>query len=399
MTQMTGMPTRKAQGSPLLIGTDGSQHRLEPIGLTSIGAYNEAWLQALIHAHPGILPISQIEPSFGVPVAAAREVACGHGYIDNLFVTPAGDIIVVETKLWRNPQARREVIAQALDYVAALGTMDHATFEAAIMKAGCAAPSLYGLVADQAEALEEADFFDAIARNLKQGRMMVLALGDGIRQEAESLAGLLQNQMMARFTFALVEIQLYKNTGSGDIIAIPHTLAQTVMVERGVLVFNGGAPTIEPMPAKASSKPKSITEEMFYETLDARHPGLSIALKAFLKEVAAVGIYPDFQASLNLKIDLPEAPRPVNVGYIQKNGQLCTNPVSWHAGDTLAIQYAQRLADLIGGQVAMHDGIYVSSNGTSLPFITSLLPVHQQAWIEAIRELVLGCEARLRQES
>jgi hypothetical protein len=45
------------------------------------------------------------------------EVNCGYGSIDNLFLTPTGDIILVETKLWSNAKARREVVAQALDYI------------------------------------------------------------------------------------------------------------------------------------------------------------------------------------------------------------------------------------------------------------------------------------------
>lgn len=399
MTRMTGMPARKAQGAPLLIGADGSSRGLEPIPLTVTGFYNEAWLQALLHAHPGILPISRIEPGFGVPVAAAREVACGHGTIDNLFLTPAGDIILVETKLWRNPQARREVIAQALDYVAALGAMDYAALEAAVLKAGCPATSLYGLVEGQADALEEAAFFDAVAANLGRGRMLVLAVGDGIRQEAESLAGLLQHRMMAQFTFALVEIQLHENRESGDIIAIPHALAQTVMIERGILTFDAGTPAIGPVPARAAAAPKTITEDMFYETLGAKYPALPDALRAFIGEVAALGVYPEFRASLNLKIDIPDAPRAFNIGYVQKNGQLWTNPVSWLAGDVLATEYARRLAALIGGQVASGDGIYVSTNGTSAPLVSSLLPEHRQGWIDAIRDLVQAYEARLRRES
>ncbi|MGE4303220.1 MAG: ADP-ribosylglycohydrolase family protein [Novosphingobium sp.] len=372
--RVPGKPPLKTQGPPFLIGADGSHHRLEPVLLAAGNGHDEAWLQGLLHAYPDIMPIGRIEPGFGQPVAAAREVACGHGYIDNLFLTPAGDIIVVETKLWRNPQARREVIAQALDYVAALGAMDYASLQAAVLKAGCSATSLYGLVEGHADALEEGPFFDAVAANLKRGRMLVLAVGDGIRQEAASLAGLLQHQVMAQFTFALVEIRLFRNDGTGDLVAIPDMLVQTVMIERGILTFDAGAPVIKPAPAKTASAPKSITEDMFYEAVDARHPGLSVALKAFLAEVAALGVYPDFQASLNLKIDLPDAPRSVNVGYIQTNGQLCTNPVSWHAGDELAIRYAQTLADLIGGKVALHNGIYVSTNGSAMPFNRACFP-------------------------
>jgi len=400
MTAMPEIPARKALGVPFLVSADGVSHRLAPVALAQTGQYNEAWLQALLHAHPEILPIPQIEPGFGTPVPAAREVACGHGYIDNLFLTPAGDIVLVETKLWRNAEARREVLAQALDYVSALMTMDYARFEAAAIKAGMDAKSLYELVADQPEAVPEPEFFDAVSRNLRRGRMLVLAVGDGIRQEAERLAALIQHQMMAQFTFALVEIRLCRHAATDAIIAVPSTLAQTVMIERGVLRLSEGAATIQQvLPGKPpAAAAKSITEEMFYETIAGKSPDLPGHIRAFLAAAAGLGVYPDFQASLNLKVDIPDAPRPLNIGYIQKNGQLRTNPVSWHAGDELALGYAQRLADLVGGEVATHDGIYASSNGKSPVPVTSLLPQHQAGWLTAIGELIEGYRAQLQEQ-
>ena len=111
-SQFTGLEPRlkqiavmqKATGSPVLIGPSGML-KLERIKLGS-GTHSESWLQALIFDHPEILPVTQIEPAFGVPLPAAREVACGHGTIDNLYLTPDGEIILVETKLWRNAQTK-----------------------------------------------------------------------------------------------------------------------------------------------------------------------------------------------------------------------------------------------------------------------------------------------------
>jgi hypothetical protein len=73
-------------------------------------------------------------------------------------------------------------------------------------------------------------------------------LGDGIRQEAEALAGLLQSHAGALFTFALVELATWRNLESGDILAVPNTLAQTVMIERGILLFEDGVPKIKSVP-------------------------------------------------------------------------------------------------------------------------------------------------------
>src|SRR3546814_2517964 len=85
--------------------SNGVRCPLEPAPLGD-GLHDETWLQALIHDHPEILPIIDIEPGFGDLIPMAREVPCRHGLIDNLFVTPSGDIVLVEAKLWRNPEMR-----------------------------------------------------------------------------------------------------------------------------------------------------------------------------------------------------------------------------------------------------------------------------------------------------
>ena len=42
--------------------------------------------------------------------------------VDALYVNAAGRLILAEFKLWRNPQARREVIGQILDYAKELAS-------------------------------------------------------------------------------------------------------------------------------------------------------------------------------------------------------------------------------------------------------------------------------------
>ena len=78
--------------------------------------YDEAWLQRLIMRHPSLLPLDQIESAFNTVVPICIELRTNSGFLDNLLVTPTGDLALVECKLWRNPQARREVIAQIIDY-------------------------------------------------------------------------------------------------------------------------------------------------------------------------------------------------------------------------------------------------------------------------------------------
>lgn len=385
----------KATGSPLVIAPDGSCHGLERVYLGA-GFKDEEWLQTLVFSHPHLLPIAAIEPGFGPPLPAAREVVCGHGLIDNLYLTPSGEIILVETKLWRNLQARREVVAQALDYVAALMKLGYQDFEAAVLK-GVDAPSagsLFAIVAEHPEALEEAEFIDAVARNLACGRVLVIVLGDGIREEAEELGRLLQSHAGAHFTFALVELT-WRRSATDELVVLPSTLARTVMIERGILRFEGALPTIEAPAEPSEAKPKTITEEMFMEALARRDPALPKAVREFLAMIEPLGVAPEYLASLNLKAALPFSERATNFGYVTKTGKFWTDPLSWTAPKSIAMRYNEALRALIGGTIVETNSgtIYLSTNGSSAPVISALLPQHASAWAEAIADVIRAARA------
>lgn len=378
---------KKSQSTPILIRKGGQQAPLERIKLGG-GQHSEDWLQALIHDHPGVLPIADIEPGFGDPIAIAREVPCGHGSIDNLLLTPAGEIIVVEAKLWRNSQARREVVAQALDYVAALTGLGYDALEAMVAKAQDIPATLYAAVADHSEALEESAFIDAVALNLRRGRMLVIALGDGIRQEAETLAGLLQSHAGSHFTFALVELGIWRNPDNEDMLAIPNTLAQTLMIERGIVRVEDGRPIVAPVPEDQSAKPQSLSMTAFYELMAARDRELPAAIRSFIDRVAPLGVYPDLMASLNFRADLPELKKSVNFGYIQKNGQLWVTPSPGNLPEEIWRPYLIEFAHAIGGDVLVDDWQRKVIKGKSVPRIEEVLPAHAERWAAAIAAMI-----------
>lgn len=351
--------------------------------------FNEDWLQELIHEHPSVLPIADIEPGFGELVAAAREVPCGHGYIDNLYLTPSGDIVVVETKLWRNSQMRREVVAQALDYVAALAAMTYDGFEAAIVRGQNAPLKLYDLVAAHPEALEEQRFVDAVALNLLRGRMLVIVLGDGVRAETEALSDLLQSHAGSHFTFALIELGTWKNLVTGDILAVPNVLAKTVMIERGIVRIDQGTVTVIPIPKEEQSGPQSISSSDFWEKMAERDPSLPSAIRSFLAALEPFGVYPDLKASLNIKADIADREKPINFGYIQKNGQFWPNPAAWSLPDRIWRPYFETLASMVGGRIIDESGTkYVAINGRSAPRIDQFLPKHHDAFVSAIEKVI-----------
>ncbi|TXL70889.1 hypothetical protein FHP25_32750 [Vineibacter terrae] len=382
----------QAQAVPVLISNDNIRCELARIRLGS-GMYDESWLQELIHNHPAMLPMSDIEPGFGELIAAAREVPCGHGSIDNLYLTPSGDIVVVETKLWRNSEMRRTVVAQTLDYIAALGAMSYDDLQKAVARGKQAAARLYDLVRDHPEALEEAEFIDAVARNLRRGRMVAIIVGDGIRAETEALSSLLQSHAGSHFTFALVELATWRSAKTGDILAVPSTLAKTVMIERGIVRIEQGVAVVHPVPKDDQRGPQTISLADFWEEMAKRAPTLPANIRSFLAALEPLGVYPDLKASLNIKADLADRERSVNFGYIQKSGQLWTNPASWDLPEGAWKPYLETLAGLIEGKVVTGSSNYVSTNGRSAPRIEQFLPKHTDAFVAAIETMLQKLKA------
>src|ERR1700688_4491342 len=106
-------------GLPLIVDNlnESAARGLKRIRLekgTSDDMFKERWLQKLVSRYPNVLPIDQIEPAITDVVPICMELPLPSGYVDNLYATPDGDLIVGETKLFRNPEARRAVVAQVI---------------------------------------------------------------------------------------------------------------------------------------------------------------------------------------------------------------------------------------------------------------------------------------------
>lgn len=385
---------------------------IEPGNAVESG-YNERWLQDLIQTCPDVLPTGEIEPGFGRLIGVSTEVACGHGFIDNLFVTAEGNIALVETKLWRNPEARRTVVAQALDYAAALARMNYSQFEGAALAGlfpptSSKPPSLYSLVEQGPDALPEAEFIDAVSLNLRRGRMLVIAAGDGIRTETEALAELLQSHAGARFTFALVAIELFK-AGASEILAVPRTIGKTVLVERGVVRIMDDRIAVDEEqklptagPGISSSAPRvTLTEEQFMEALASKDKRLPAAMRSFLDRVAAIGVFPDWRQTLNLKWQGGTA-GAVNLGYIRKEGTISTDAMSAKVDPAAAREYQEALARICGGKTVQGPRFpvpfLVALDGRSSVNVTAFLPDHADEWFAAISQFVQRVQVSQRFE-
>ena len=110
----------------------------------------------------------------------------------------------METKLWRNPEARRTVVAQLIEYASHLSTWTYTKLRQAVLEsqsnAQASTDPLIDLVDDDDEGVNEREFVDRINRNLRLGRFVLLIVGDGIHEDVEQMADFLNQTPQLQFT-------------------------------------------------------------------------------------------------------------------------------------------------------------------------------------------------------
>ena len=212
----------------------------------------------------------------------------------------------------------------------------------------------------------------------------------GIRREAESLAGLLQGHAGAHFTLGLIELATWKNVRTGDILVVPDILAQTVMIERGIVRLAGADMKVDEPASVSESRTGTISEELFFEELGSKIPDAPQLVRTFLDFVEPLGVKPELLASLNLKVDLPGSDRPTNFGYITKAGKVWIDTFSWTAPAHVALEYNEAIAAMFNGEVKTYPtgSLTATTNGSSAPLVTDLLPQHAQDWAKAIAKAI-----------
>ena len=241
---------------PLIISTQGTSTALEriPLGQGAEGSFPEAWLQNALFTHPQCLPLREIDPHIGDLIPVCTEIETGAGPADILYITRTGQIVLVETKLWRNPEARRAVVAQILDYAKQLTTW---SFEDLAREASAATGKgpeyLLSHVRKAVPGLDEAAFVDGVNRGLKRGDFLLLIVGDGIRSGAEALVGFIEQYGNLRFGLGLIEVAAYR-LGVDEVLLLPRILAKTEVLERTVILSSAGTVEFEQVAAQEDAE-------------------------------------------------------------------------------------------------------------------------------------------------
>lgn len=340
----------RQHATPVLIGPSGSL-ALTPLTLAGgEGAISEADIQALVHAFPTALPIAEIDPAFVGAVAICRELNTAAGPIDNVLVTPSGMPVLVECKLWRNPEGRREVVGQILDYAKELRRWSASDLQReARRRLGGIGNPLMDLIRAADPAVDEIAFNDALTANLRRGRFLLLIIGDGIREGVEAIAEYLQAQAGMQFSLGLVEMPIYRLPDGSQLVA-PRVLAKTLVVTRTVIALPEGLAIQEEQESAASTSEP-----------DPDRTALSDSQQRFWAEFLG-----------GLRLDDPEQsiPRPARMGYIAF-GLPASNGQCW-----LTVYRDMRQQEV---------GVFLSANKT--PLGDRLLAVTAEDSPDIFREL------------
>jgi hypothetical protein len=233
------------RSNPLIVNSPNDVgRRLTRIEAKPNDAKNEAWLQELLYSHPELLPVEKFDDLYAPAIPIGREVHTARGSIDNLYVSPEGGITIVETKLWRNPEKHRTVVAQILDYAKEVAAWNYDQLCAAVLASSRQRGETDNASLDQkvavalsAKEMELHEFQEGVATCLACAKFLLLIVGDRISPNIALLSNAIQSAPGLHFTLGLVEMQLYELTAGRDwpIIVVPEVLGRTVERTRGVV--------------------------------------------------------------------------------------------------------------------------------------------------------------------
>jgi hypothetical protein len=197
----------------LLLDPDGGETSLPFVSGGSPG-FNESWIQKLIYEHPTLVPSELLESSSDQFIPICRELPLASGasgvFLDVFGVTLSGTPVLIECKLWRNPQARREVIGQILEYSALLQGMDYEDLVALCRKRLGTDESdpLLGRTRRTNADFDEARFVDRVSKCLQTGKFILIVAGDGIRADIRRVVDQLSRSGGFFERFGLLELRV-----------------------------------------------------------------------------------------------------------------------------------------------------------------------------------------------
>lgn len=236
---------------------DGETTRLEQIPVES-----ESYLQEYISENPESLPLDDYKEDLQLLILD-REFPTPSGPIDALGVDQDGEIYVIETKLYKNPDKRR-VLAQVIDYGAAMWREyeDPAEF---VRKVEAAVTDRYGNTLREkvqesfpVDESEVEDLLQDLRDNVSEGNFRFVVLMDQLQDRLKDLITYMNAN--SRFDVFGVELEFYRHDGLH--ILLPNLYGAEVKKNVG---------------ESTSSARRTWSEESFFDDAEDRLDGSDVA--------------------------------------------------------------------------------------------------------------------------
>jgi len=219
-----------------------------------LGKTLEDALQTILEKHPQIIPGRQINssdpPKF---VLLRREKPVGGLSLDHLYVDDKGVLTLLETKLFQNPESRREVVGQIIEY----GAYAFKNWKINDLKEDAQnywskrGKQLDDIIAETfGDDLEIESFWMDVSKNLQQGKIRLLIAGDEIRSKVKRMIEYLNREMQNAEVLGL-EFKFYGNKNR-KIVVVPVVIGQTK-----IITDNGPKKWTYPMLIEAFKKEKN----------------------------------------------------------------------------------------------------------------------------------------------
>lgn len=341
---------------PYLINKDSSGEPLRVIDPKHT-KYQEAWLQELLRNHPDILPAAEIEPVFYPLIPIGREVPISVGYIDNLFISRQGYPVLVETKLWRNPDAKRDVLAQSIEYASSTTDWNFNRLDQITQKYTTQYEETnHGLIEwiemYTHESLEvDPDYFeDTVNKNFRLGRLLILIIGDRIRSSVVDMLSNINKYPQLAMNIALIELQCFKMREGDEwpIVVVPSILAKTEIVERSIVEVNvsrNGSFEVEVEQKRIigtkTTERSPLTEDEYWARLKNQNPQAFPVVGNIIehfRDEDSTSLHPR-DNSIAIHMTTPDSGQRISLFFIRTDGVI----ECWHK--TIADQFVKAELD------------------------------------------------------
>lgn len=201
----------------------------------------EGKLQDYLEEYPTLIPLADIVEEASDLLCIGREVSAGSGSIDLLCIDKDSLLTIVETKLRRNREARREVVGQIIEYASYVSqwTADdvYRIANEYFTKSEKAPPSYRGKALDEimkdivGDDFSDEDFRIRIGQNLRDGRIRLIIAVDELIEQLRATVTFLNSH--SNFDILLLQVTDFEESKTKKVLVPMLFGYATKSAERG----------------------------------------------------------------------------------------------------------------------------------------------------------------------